>query len=190
MCIRDRLDLDQIDPEFSATLNRIAVLARRLFYWHLWYNPEISKETSERLSLQLLYPKNHISPVERFLLYSNPLIFRYAVLPVIKKMITRSLRISLDKSKQDEQELPKLFEAVSARLDEHEYLTGDHFTVTDINFCAQSSIILAPPNHFGGQLNLQIPFDELPASLRSIATTLRETAAGKFALKMYEEQRI
>jgi glutathione S-transferase len=81
-------------------------------------------------------------------------------------------------------------EATFARADERlagggRYLVGDRFTAADLAFAALAAPVLAPPA-YGHPLP---PLDEWPPEVASFGRRLRDTDAGRFALRLYDEER-
>lgn len=69
------------------------------------------------------------------------------------------------------------------------YLCGDAFTAADLTFAALAAPVLGIP--YGPIPPGQRPFEmgAKPAALAAIEKELRETAAGRFALRVWAEQR-
>ncbi len=79
-----------------------------------------------------------------------------------------------------------VFDAVAVMLaDGRPFLTGDRFTAADLAFGALSASVLMP-QEYGSPLP---PLDAVPASLATDARRLREHPAGRFAARLYAEER-
>jgi glutathione S-transferase len=79
-----------------------------------------------------------------------------------------------------------VFEQVDEVLaDGRSFICGDRFTAADLSFAALGSIMIAPQ----GSGAWQPPINECPEGMASTMLCLRNTAAGKHILKMYETQR-
>jgi len=71
------------------------------------------------------------------------------------------------------------------------FLMGDSFTIADMAF-AVSGAPLVLPKGYGGHPTEQGPvptYEQFPSEMKKVVDEMRETAAGKFILKMYKEQR-
>lgn len=81
-------------------------------------------------------------------------------------------------------QLMKVWSDVAARLsDGRKYLTGDRFTAADLTFASLAAPVVAPPKY-------GVPFPaELPASYLEATRELRDHVAGKFARRLFEEDR-
>ncbi len=79
-----------------------------------------------------------------------------------------------------------VFDDVAARLaDGRPFLTGERFTAADLTFGALSSAVLMPAA-YGSPLP---PLDALPQSLTRDVRRLREHPAGRFAARLYAQER-
>jgi glutathione S-transferase len=79
------------------------------------------------------------------------------------------------------------FDAVAAWLaDGRSYLCGDAFTAADLTFAALSAAVTAPP-----QYGTPLPQPEdAPPETAALLRRFREHPAGRFALRMYREERL
>jgi glutathione S-transferase len=66
------------------------------------------------------------------------------------------------------------------------YLAGDRFTVADLTFAALAAPIVLPPAHPVQQFSV----DLFPAEARDQIEAWRETAAGRFAMRLYADERV
>ena len=79
-----------------------------------------------------------------------------------------------------------VFDAVAAMLgDGRPFLTGERFTAADLTFGALSASVLMP-EAYGSPLP---PLDAVPASLATDVRRLREHPAGRFAARLYAQER-
>ncbi|CAM6023191.1 unnamed protein product [Sphagnum balticum] len=113
--------------------------------------------------------------------------FARLLLPVIQLLIDQNM--SVTKPGQREKSLA-VVESVFKEVDEvladgRSFICGDRFTAADLSFAALGSIIIAPQ----GSGAWQPPINESPEGMASTMLRLRNTAAGKHILKMYETQR-
>jgi glutathione S-transferase len=79
-------------------------------------------------------------------------------------------------------------DTTAARLEQSEYLCGDHFTAADLTFAALISPVLCttPEEGYGAVLP---SLEALDAEGRELVEEMRAHPAGQFALRMYAEER-
>jgi glutathione S-transferase len=108
------------------------------------------------------------------------------VLPVARLLIRRGYRISPDAVEHSFARVGEVFAEVAARLkDNGRYLVGDRFSAADLTFAA-----LAAPVLFPAECRAAMPvFEVLPAAMQKDIVQFRETAAGQFALRLYQRER-
>jgi glutathione S-transferase len=107
--------------------------------------------------------------------------------PVLRRLMSRAMRIDAEGARRSREKVRAVFEQVSERLaDGRRYLLGDRFGVVDLSFAAFASPLLTPPEHPVRRRGTLEP----PAGLTREAEPLRETPAGRFALRMYAEHRL
>lgn len=83
-------------------------------------------------------------------------------------------------------DLRTVFEEVGARLaDGRRYLCGAGLSAADLTFAALAGPVLLPASAKPGLPTV----DEVPEGYRSLVKELRATAAGRFALRLYAEDR-
>lgn len=83
-------------------------------------------------------------------------------------------------------------EAIEKRLaDGRKYLLGDEFSYLDIIWASSMGLMLFPDGYSGGQLEPQSKCsrDDFPEALMSEMRPILEREAGRFCLRIYEEQR-
>jgi glutathione S-transferase len=80
----------------------------------------------------------------------------------------------------------KIFETVGEMLaDGRKYLVGDCFSAADLTFATLAAAVVAPVGY-----GVRLPdLDQLPAQMAAGIEHFRETLAGKFVLRLYEEHR-
>jgi len=79
-----------------------------------------------------------------------------------------------------------VFDAVAAMLgDGRPFLTGERFTAADLAFGALSASVLMPEG-YGSPLP---PLASVPASLQGVVRRLRAHPAGRFAARLYAQER-
>lgn len=107
-------------------------------------------------------------------------------LPLMIRMMRRGLRIDESGVARSEAALAEVIGEIEQRLaDGRQWLFGDRFTAADLTLAALSTPLLAPPpmERWLG------PYDRLPAPMRERIERHRATAAGRLALRAYDEQR-
>ena len=70
--------------------------------------------------------------------------------------------------------------------DGRQFLCAGHFTAADLAFAALAYPVLMPQPAFAYLLP---PLEEFPAEVRTAVELRRETAAGKFAMRLYRQHR-
>ncbi|MBX3160566.1 MAG: glutathione S-transferase [Deltaproteobacteria bacterium] len=106
--------------------------------------------------------------------------------PLAIAFLKRSLRIDAAGAARSKAKIDDTFEQVSELLrDGRRFLVGDRFSVADLTFAALSAPVLAPAGH---PFALPPPSDLGPVAHDQIEAW-RATRAGRFALRMYAEER-
>jgi glutathione S-transferase len=77
---------------------------------------------------------------------------------------------------------------VSERIEGKRYLVGDRFTAADLAFACMAAPILLPRPEEGYGAVLP-PLEETPPAFAEVAREMRETPAGRFALRMFRQER-
>jgi glutathione S-transferase len=108
------------------------------------------------------------------------------VVPVARLLIRRGYRISPDAVAHSFARVGEVFAEVAACLGSSgQYLVGDRFSAADQTFAA-----LAAPVLFPAECRAAMPvFEALPAAMQKDIVQFRETAAGRFALRLYQHER-
>jgi glutathione S-transferase len=79
-----------------------------------------------------------------------------------------------------------IFKDVDGRLDDgRRFLVGERFTAADLTFAALAAPVLFPTGYRAAYPAL----DDVPAAMRDEVLRLRDTAAGRFALRLYLQER-
>jgi glutathione S-transferase len=105
---------------------------------------------------------------------------------VMRKFISRKLGVSADAAVVSERRVDATFDRVAERLaDGRPYLVAERFSAADLAFAALAGAVLMPP-----QWGVPLPQpDELPPVAAAKVGELREHPAGRFALRMFEQER-
>ncbi len=112
-----------------------------------------------------------------------------ALLPVVRRVIRDKLRVDEEHAARSLTRIEETFAAVDDRLaDGRPYLLGDRFSAADLGFASLSALALLvqPSEGYGAWLP---PLDRAAPAFAEIARRLRDTQAGRFALRMFAEER-
>lgn len=106
--------------------------------------------------------------------------------PLISKLAQNVLNINEASVAESLLEIEEIFELINQRLaDGRRYLIGDSFSAADLTFATLAAPVLLPPEY---PIKLP-PIEEEPPVMLETITKLRETQAGKYALRLYREER-
>lgn len=104
------------------------------------------------------------------------------VIPIVRA----SLRITPESAQRSLQRVQGVFAEVSERLgDGRPFLAGGRFTAADLCFAALAAPVLLPSGCGAAYPTL----DEVPPQMREEISRLRDTAAGRYALRLFVQQR-
>ena len=108
------------------------------------------------------------------------------VMPVFMRLVPRAFRITPGSSERSLERVLLLFGEVAALLaDGRRFMTGERFTAADLTFAALSSPVLLPE---GSRTPYPTP-EAVPPVMRADVLRLRDTPAGRFALRLFAEER-
>ena len=108
------------------------------------------------------------------------------ILPLLRRMIRSLLRITPESAQRSRDRIRGVFREVDKRLaDGRRFLVADRFTAADLTFAALSAPVLFPSGYRGAYPAL----DEVPAAMRDEVLSLRESAAGQFASRLFAQER-
>lgn len=109
-----------------------------------------------------------------------------AFLPLVKLIINRYLDVDDDTAAESRERVRAVFDEVGERLaDGRHYLVGDSFTAADLTFAALAASVLVPSGY-----GVPLPGVEvLPEPFAAEVRELREHPAGRFALRLYDQER-
>ncbi len=107
-------------------------------------------------------------------------------LPIVTLAIRKGLRITPDGAQRSIVHIRDIFSQVGDLLaDGRQYLVDNRFTAADLTFAALASPVLLPDRGIAAYPTV----DELPTAMREPVERLRDTQAGRFALRMYAQER-
>ena len=108
------------------------------------------------------------------------------MLPLMSKLIVRRVDAGDEHAAVARDRVRGQFDEVAALLaDGRPYLCGDAFSAADLAFAALSAAVLVP-ERYGIPLP---PLDELPETYAAEVASMREHPAGRFALRLYDQER-
>lgn len=108
--------------------------------------------------------------------------------PVMKMMMATSMRINKKDALRSRDIFEREFDRVEKMLlDGRKYLTGDTFTAADLTFAALSAAAVLPQGY--GAALPDLNDSDFSDDLRKQVTGYRERPAGKFVLRLYQEER-
>ncbi len=152
------------DPAFAETLFADLFGAGvRTFYWHMLPCPKVLKPMATAS-----VPMWH------------RLVIRYAY-PLWRWLMRRGLKLDNYDQAQAASSIAKCFALVERRMGGRAFMGGDAPSDEDVLFAALSSSVLLPPGH---PVKLP-PLDTMPAELRQMVARLRDTVAGRLAIRTY-----
>ena len=112
--------------------------------------------------------------------------FRALHLP-IRAVMRRSMRIDDAGARRSRARIDEVFAEVDARLaDGRRWLVGDRFTAADLTFASLGAMLVRPRQYAGGMELM----GRLPESLAAELAPYRERPAGRFILRVYDEERL
>jgi glutathione S-transferase len=160
-----RHEVERLEAKFN---RKLGVLTRQWGYFYALQNRSVMQQlwcesvpTWEKLLFPVLFP------VARRLVHSSYNVHRESALAAYRRT-------------------QQIFRVVSDRLsDGRQYLVGDCFSAADLAFASLSAPGKTPPEYGGVFPEL----NQLPDEMVEQIQTLRETVAGQYALRLYQEER-
>lgn len=160
-----RHEVEALETQFNRELG---VLTRQWGYFYALQNRGVMQNLwCEGVPAweKLLFPV--LFPLTRYLVHSSYNVHRESALAAYRRT-------------------QQIFNMVSDRLsDGRRYLVGDCFSAADLAFASLSAPGIVPPE-YGGRLP---KLNQLPDEMVEQIQILRETIAGKYALRLYQEER-
>jgi glutathione S-transferase len=108
------------------------------------------------------------------------------LMPAVVPLVRRAFRITPESAERSRRRVHALFEEVGELLrDGRRYLVGGRFSAADLSFAALASPVLLP-----AACGASYPaLETVPWAMRDEVQRLRDTAAGRFALRLYAQER-
>ena len=107
-------------------------------------------------------------------------------LPIVVQAIRKGLRITPEGAQRSIERVCAIFSEVDDLLkDGRPYLVDGRFTAADLTFAALASPVLLPEGGIAAYPKVQ----DVPATMRERIEQLRDTDAGRFALRLYAQER-
>jgi hypothetical protein len=117
--------------------------------------------------------------------------------PILKFLMYRHYDLSRKSVERAWQVVEDAFKEVDEQLSKdngRQYIAGETLTAADISFASHAALVLFPneaDDTFASHLGLKLPsLKELPKTVAEKAKTLRQTKAGKHAIRMYRKERV
>jgi glutathione S-transferase len=97
------------------------------------------------------------------------------------------MRVAMHGASTDVSRVQDVYDEIAARLEDgRPYLLGERFTAADLAFAALSAAVIVPHNY-----GVELPaVERLPAGMREQVEQFREHPAGRFALRMFDQERL
>lgn len=108
--------------------------------------------------------------------------------PIIKRFIGARLGVTPERGARSLERVRNEMAATGEILGDKRYLTGDRFTAADLAFACMASLVLMPSPEEGYGAVLP-PLDRCPSKLRALIDEMRDTKAGRFAMRLFREER-
>lgn len=107
--------------------------------------------------------------------------------PLMSRIVRRAYNVSAANAASSLQEIKQIFALVGERLTDNQrgYLVGDSFSAADLTFAALAAPILRPKNHYTTKFLRK----QVAPQAAEVVLELRQTKAGKYALRLYREHR-
>jgi glutathione S-transferase len=108
------------------------------------------------------------------------------VFPSIQAAMRHWMNITAESATAAQDTIKRIFEEVSGMLaDGRTYLVGDSLSAADLTFAC-----LSAPAVWASEYGAWLPeFSEIPGEMQAVIEELRETPAGKYALRLFREER-
>jgi glutathione S-transferase len=108
------------------------------------------------------------------------------ITPLACRLVRATYRITPESAQRSLERVQGIFREIEELLsDGRPFLAGERFTAADLTFAALAAPMLFP----SGCRAVHPALDAVPAAMREEALRLRDTDAGRFALRMFSQER-
>ncbi len=108
------------------------------------------------------------------------------ITPLVRRLVRMGYKITPENAQRSLERVRGVFRQVDELLsDGRRFLAGERFTAADLTFAALAAPVLLPAECRA----VQPALDDVPAAMREEILRLRETDAGRFALRIFAQER-
>ena len=108
------------------------------------------------------------------------------ITPLVRRLVRMGYKITPENAQRSLERVRGVFRQVDELLsDRRRFLAGERFTAADLTFAALAAPVLLPAECRA----VQPALDDVPAAMRDEILRFRETDAGRFALRMFTQER-
>ena len=108
------------------------------------------------------------------------------ITPLVRRLVRMGYKITPENAQRSLERVRGVFRQVDGLLsDGRQFLAGERFTAADLTFAALAAPVLLPAECRA----VQPALDDVPAAMREEILRFRETDAGRFALRMFTQER-
>lgn len=150
------------------------------------FDQALGPHTRRWAYFQLMSHRDLLHPMMARGLSRTESILLNVTFPIVVLAIRKGLRITPDSAQRSILKVRAVFSEVDDMLaDGRRYLVENRFTAADLTFAALAAPVLLPERGIAGYPAV----DELPVAMRDVVEPLRDSKAGRFALRMYAQER-
>ena len=108
------------------------------------------------------------------------------ITPLVRRLVRMGYKITPENAQRSLERVRGVFRQVDELLsDGRRFLAGERFTAADLTFAALAAPVLLPAECRA----VHPAFDDVPTAMRDEILRFRETDAGRFALRMFTQER-
>ena len=108
------------------------------------------------------------------------------ITPLARRLVRTAYKITPESAQRSLERVRGVFRQVDERLsDGPRFLAGERFTAADLTFAALAAPVLFPVECRA----VQPALEAVPAAMREEVLRLRDTDAGRFALRIFSQER-